>query len=110
MTADIKYCCPQMDIGLNASRQGRGFAVAVTTAPAFHSGLLFVFEARSVDAADESRLDGQHDIPIALVYRVCIQYCPWCGTRLKAHYARYIHELEIVENLMNLSSMPLPEA
>jgi len=109
MTADIRYCCIQMDISLNASRRERGFAVAVTTDPAFHSGLLFVLEARSVTATDEPRLGDLHDIPIALVYSVCIQYCPWCGAHLKTHYARHIDKLDIIPNLMDLSSAPPPE-
>src|SRR5947209_7734419 len=90
------FCCSRMNFSMNGDRRLMGFYITVTTDEVFHTGLVFVLEARSINEDDEGRILGTLGVPIAAVYKVHIQYCPWCGTRLNTYYSRYTDSLTIV--------------
>jgi len=88
--------------GTLGSRDTRGFGVAITEDKLLGTGLIFVLEFRSINVEHEAVFQGPPGIPIGLVGRVCIRFCPWCGANLKRHYSRYKDELHIVPDLLGL--------
>jgi hypothetical protein len=51
-----------------------------------------VVQFRSVEFAQESHLPAI-PIPISLCTDVRIVFCPWCGTNVETHYARWVDQL-----------------
>jgi hypothetical protein len=95
----IVYCCSVME-GLLSWTGQRGFSVAVTEDNVFHSGLVFVLEARAIAAQDLESASISASCPIVLAVHVVIKCCPSCGVPLKRHYDQFRGELTIVAGLL----------
>jgi hypothetical protein len=71
-------------------RNDRGlFVYATPPQPAEKVPVCFWWAMRSVRKQDLDRLKdfcGPPDVPLTIVTRVRILYCPWCGVQLDWHY------------------------
>ena len=84
----MKWCC----MGFQGNFQiagSRGFGIFVSTKDGSEPSL--ILQHRSLDERSSAP---NRNYPISLVTDVRIQFCPWCGVRLKQFYWDSYRELD----------------
>ena len=77
----VTWCCSVFKGWFEAAGE-RGIGVLVDRLA--DGNPAFIVQSRSVDADDEGPKD--HPRPLTLVAELHIQFCPWCGRRLRDAY------------------------
>ena len=84
----MKWCC--LGFQGNFQKAGtRGFGVFVTTQNGPEPE--FVLQHRAVDPGKSVT---SLDYPVSLVSDMQLQFCPWCGVKLKDWYRKTFKELD----------------
>jgi len=86
----MKFCCVGYKSNLNENKNDRTSRISVEFDE--NEKARFYLEIRSVMSSDQKKLNT--DIPIAIVTRVQIQYCPWCGKKVEKFYKKNIKEFK----------------
>lgn len=77
----VQWCCPVFE-GWFAEAGERGIAVLVSRGEGGRP--VFLLQHRAVAAGLEQGVSA--DSPMDLVSKIEIQFCPWCGVRLRDWY------------------------
>ena len=84
----MKWCC--MGFEGNFQMAGsRGFGVFVSTGD--RSEPAFILQHRSLDLGAPTP---NTEYPISLVSEIQMQFCPWCGVKLKDWYRNTLKDLD----------------
>ena len=78
----MRWCCPQFE-GLMSFAGKRGFAIIVDASK--KPRLKIMIQFRCWDAGAEPS-DIPQDLTLMSAEEVGIQFCPWCGVRLREWY------------------------
>lgn len=84
----MKWCC----MGFEGNYQmagSRGFGVFVSTRDGLEP--VFILQHRSIDPGAPTP---NTEYPISLVSDVQMQFCPWCGVKLKDWYRNALKDLD----------------
>ena len=79
----------------------RGFGVFVKTDGG--SDPMFVLQHRAIEPNSPRPID--YNWPLSIVSEIGLQFCPWCGVRLKNWYRKVITELDRSD--LAVHSLPL---
>lgn len=83
MSENVRWCCLAFE-GWHAEGGRRGVAVLVRPDETQRRSV-FILQHRAVDAGMEESV--QADSPLDLISDIEIQFCPWCGVRLRKWYS-----------------------
>lgn len=81
--SDVRWCCLAFE-GWHAEAGRRGVSVLARPGE-MQRRSVFILQHRAVDEGMEERV--QADVLVDLISDIEIQFCPWCGVRLRDWYS-----------------------